>query len=197
MWRSHCIWGPSCCSSTSWHTSSFCRWGEDQWCTPQQTAGISPAFATSGHWLPPLRQSGGEEGGGYKCFSCYSVLRLNTLKSQESVQLNLLRFPLPFTVTLCSPVLGWVKISTWMDTSPTASSTPEPNGAETAGDSLVSLNLETGTPLTDTHKPLMLNSPPPAQHVTDRIHFQHWNGAACNAGDTKRTNHFFSPVDCM
>lgn len=36
-------------------------------------------------------------------------------------------FRLPFTVTLCSPVLGWVKISTWMDTSPTASSTPEPD----------------------------------------------------------------------
>lgn len=32
----------------------------------------------------------------------------------------------PFTVTLCSPVPGWVKSSTWMDTSPTGSSTPDP-----------------------------------------------------------------------
>lgn len=33
-------------------------------------------------------------------------------------------------MTLCSPVLGWVKISTWIDTSPTASSTPEPDRAK-------------------------------------------------------------------
>lgn len=32
----------------------------------------------------------------------------------------------PLTVTLCSPLLGWVKSSTWMDTSPTGSSTPAP-----------------------------------------------------------------------
>lgn len=34
----------------------------------------------------------------------------------------------PFTVTLCSPVPGWVYRSIWMDTSPTGSSTPEPVG---------------------------------------------------------------------
>lgn len=35
-------------------------------------------------------------------------------------------FVLPFTVTLCSPVPGWVYRSICMDTSPTGSSTPEP-----------------------------------------------------------------------
>lgn len=38
------------------------------------------------------------------------------------------------TVTLCSPVLGWVKTSTPIETSPTASSTPEPRVTDTAAE---------------------------------------------------------------
>lgn len=59
------------------------------------------------------------KGGGISCSS--SVWKRNVKTQYVS---------LPLTVTLCSPVLGWVKISTWMDTSPTASSTPEPDRVE-------------------------------------------------------------------
>ena len=63
MWRSRCIWEPSCCSWTSWRTSSSCRWGGGRWCRPPRRAGKFPASATSGHWQPRLRQGQrGEDG---------------------------------------------------------------------------------------------------------------------------------------
>lgn len=64
------------------------------------------------------------------CIENCLFLLISHMKSHAGLMhrwLHFQRFPSPFTVTLCSPVLGWVKISTWMDTSPTASSTPEPD----------------------------------------------------------------------
>lgn len=137
MWRFHCTWGPSCCSWTWWHTSSSCRWGEGRWCTPPQTAGRFPASATSGHWLPPLMQEGSGTKRQWKLESKRCKKEKKKEKEEEfpaglcgKKNVKIQYVSLPLTVTLCSPVLGWVKISTWMDTSPTASSTPEPDRVE-------------------------------------------------------------------